>query len=86
MLVEVIRAFEEPPLARPADTDLVDHREVLHVLAQPDAARVRPDRDAELVGEEQHREELVHAAQPAGVGLGGADRPAWKSCFQVTKA
>src|SRR5204863_106319 len=47
----------------------VERREVLDELAEPNAARVRAHRHAELGGEQQHRDDLVHTAQPAGIDL-----------------
>src|SRR5256886_3686880 len=69
VLVQVIHVFHHAILERGADRDVVEHREVLHVLAQPHAAGVRADGDAELRGEQQHRQHLVDAAQPAAVDL-----------------
>ena len=47
---------------------------MLGVLAQPDAAGVRADRHAELRGQQQHRQHLVDAAEPAAVELADVDR------------
>ena len=52
----------------------VEHREVLHVLAQADAAGVRADGHLELGGEEEDGEHLVDAAEPAAVDLRNVDR------------
>jgi len=67
MLVEVIDVLDDAVLHRSADADEVEHREVLHVLAEADAAGVWTNRDAELRGEQQHGDHLVHAAEPAGI-------------------
>src|SRR5207249_9434499 len=58
-----------------ADGDVVEEREVLHVLAKTDAARVWAHRNAELGGEEEHRQHLVHTAQAAAIDLTESDRP-----------
>ncbi len=47
---------------------------MLGVLAQPDAAGVRADRNAELRGEEKNRQHLVDSPQPATVELADIDR------------
>ncbi len=38
MLVEVVNVFQDSVLQRGTDTDVVEDREILYVLAQPDAA------------------------------------------------
>src|ERR1022692_3979508 len=47
---------------------------VLGVFAKAHAAGVRADGHAELRGKEQHRNDLVHTAQPARVDLAARDR------------
>ena len=74
MLVQVIDELHHAPFHRAGDGDVVEHRQVLHVLAQADAAGVRADRHAELRGHQDHRQLLVHAAQPAAVDLAEVDR------------
>ena len=74
MLVQVLHVLEHAILERAADGDVVEDRDVLHVLAKADAARVRADGDAELGREQQHRENFVQASQPAGVELAESDR------------
>src|SRR5437588_9774046 len=74
VLVQVIHIFDHAILERGADGDVVEHREVLYVLAQPDTARMRTYRNPELGREQQHRQHLVHAAQPAAIDLTELDR------------
>ena len=64
MLMEVVHVLEHAVLERAADRDVVEHGEVLHVLAQADAAGVRAHGDAERRRHEQDREHFVDAAQP----------------------
>ena len=72
--MQVVDVLDHPALERAGDADVVDDRQVLHELAQADAAGVRADRDAGLGRHEEHREDLVHAAEAAGVDLAYADR------------
>ena len=62
------------PSVVPAHRDEVEHREVLHHLAQADAAGVRAHRHAELGGEQDDGQVLVDPADPAGVDLHDVDR------------
>ena len=84
--MEVVDVLDHPALERPADRDVVDGREVLDELAQPDAAGVRADRHAELRRQQQDRDDLVDAAQPAGVDLADvrSRRPA-RNCLNMTR-
>jgi hypothetical protein len=45
VLVQVIDVLDDPVVDRSAHGDLVEHRYILHVFAQADAAGVRADRD-----------------------------------------
>src|SRR5262245_22281103 len=74
MLVEVIDELGDAVVHPSRHREAVPHRQVLDQLAEPDAAGVRADRDAELRGHEDHRQVLVHAAEPAAVDLAEADR------------
>ena len=70
----MVDPLDDAVLERAADGDVVEERQVLDVLAQADAARVRADRDAELGGEQQDRDRLVDAADAARVELADVDR------------
>ena len=74
VLVQMVDVLDHPAVERARHAHVVDDREVLHELAQADAAGMRADRHAELGGHEQHGEHLVHAAQPARVDLAHRDR------------
>ena len=74
MLVKVIDPFDNPVLERAADRDIVEKRQVLHVLAETDSARVRADWNPELRGEKKDRDRLVHASDSAGIELADIDR------------
>src|SRR5256714_11692353 len=74
MLVQVIHVLDDAVLERPAHADVIEHREVLHVLAQAYAAGMWADGDAELRGEQQHGQDLIDPAQPATIDLTEADR------------
>src|SRR5438477_6600331 len=74
ILVQVVDELAHTILERGADRHVVEHRHVLRVLAQPDAARVRADRDAELRSQEDDCKHLVHSSEPAAVQLARVDR------------
>ena len=67
------------------ERDVVEHRQVLDVLAQSDAARMRADRHAELRRHQQHREHLVDAAQPAASIWQKSIASACRSCLNITR-
>src|SRR3954453_18594250 len=48
VLVQVVDELAYPVVERAAEGDVVEDRDVLGVLAEPDSARVRADRHAEL--------------------------------------
>src|SRR5919198_4473583 len=74
VLVQVVDELAHAVIERGADRDEVEHRNVLRVLAKADAAGVRADRHAELRGEQDDREHLVHTAEAAAVKLACVDR------------
>jgi hypothetical protein len=43
MLVQVVHVFDDSSFHRARHRDVVEHRQVLHILAQPDAAGMRTD-------------------------------------------
>ena len=66
VLVEVVDILHDLGLLLAgANADVVEHRKVLHVFAEPDPAGVRADRDAELGCHEHHGDELVDALKGA---------------------
>src|SRR5882762_6600729 len=69
MLVQVIDVLDHAAVHRARDRDVVEHRQVLHVLAQPDAAGMRADRHAESRGEQDDRQVFVDPAEAATVDL-----------------
>src|SRR5215204_3030709 len=75
VLVQVVYELDAPAFRRAAHRDVIEDREVLHILAEADAARVRADGHAELLGHEQHGQHLVDAAEAATVDLAEADGP-----------
>ena len=74
VLVEVLGVLGHAVLERAADADEVERGEVLHVLAEADASRVRAHRNVEVIGEEDRGDHLVHAAEAAAVDLQHVDR------------
>ena len=72
--MEVVDVFDHPALERARHADVVDDRQVLDELAQPDAAGMGTDRHAELGRHEQDSKHLVDSAEARGVDLAHADR------------
>jgi hypothetical protein len=70
--VQVVDVLQDAIFERGAKCYVVEDREVLDVLAQPHAPRVRTYWDAELRSQEQDRYDLVHPAKPTGVYLAEA--------------
>jgi len=69
VLVQVIDPLDEPPLGSTRQRHVVEHRQMLHKLAQAHAARVRAHRHSELGGEQQVGQVLVDTGHAAGVDL-----------------
>lgn len=85
VLVEVVDVLDDAVLAAAGHRDVVEHRQVLHQLAQSDATGVGADRDAVLGREQQDGEVLVHPGDACGVDLDEVDRvEAWSSCLNTT--
>src|SRR5439155_726625 len=82
VFMQVVDEFDPATLGRAADRDVIEHRQVLDHLAQPDAAGMRADRNAELRGEQQDRDVLIHASDPAGVDLTDADSAGSEELFE----
>src|SRR5262249_42113956 len=69
MLMQMIDVFDNPAFERRAHGDVVEDGEMLHVLAESDAARVRTDRNAEFRRHQEHGKHFVHAAEATAVDL-----------------
>ena len=63
------------PSSRAAHRDVVEGGQVLDELAQADATGVRADGHPELGGQQQDRDDLVDATEPARVDLADAEGP-----------
>src|ERR1051325_1461145 len=74
MLVQMIDILDDTIVERSADADVIEHREVLHVLAQSDAAGVRTARNYKSGREQDDGQHLIDAAQAAAVDLTKTDR------------
>ena len=85
MLVQMIHVFDDALLERRADADVVEDREVLDVLAEPDASGMRADGNAEPGRQQQHRQHLVHATEPAASIWQNPMAPACMSCLNMTR-
>src|SRR5499427_10078578 len=73
VLVQVLDVLENPVLERAAHRDVIKERDVLHILAESDAAGVRADRNAELRRHEEDCKYLVESPQAAAVELAEPD-------------
>src|SRR4029079_4855508 len=82
MLVQVIDELGDAVVHARRHRQKVPHRQVLHQFAEPDAARVRADRDSELRRHQDDGEILVHAAQAAAVDLAEADGAGLQELFE----
>src|SRR5215469_13652756 len=73
VLVQMVDEFQHPALHAGADADEIDHRQMLDIFAEADAAGMRADGNAELLRQEQDRQHLVDPAQAAGIDLAEID-------------
>src|ERR1700694_4121901 len=73
VFVEVIDELDDSVLERGRDTEEVEDRQVLDVLAQAYSAGVGADGDVEFGGEEDDGEVLVDSGDGAGVELEDVD-------------
>src|SRR5258708_17234390 len=73
MLVQVGCVLDHAVLQRAANRDVVEEREMLHIFTQANASRVRADRDAELGGHKENRQDFVYPADAAGIDLADAN-------------
>ena len=74
VLVQMIDVLDHPAVHRSTHREVVEDRQVLDHLAQPDATRVRADGHAELGRQQQDRHVVVDAADARGVELEDVDR------------
>jgi len=73
MLVQVGSVLDHAVLQRAADRDVVEERKMLHIFRQANAAGVWTDRDAELGGHEENRQDLVYPTDAASIDLADAN-------------
>src|SRR5207245_10766138 len=74
VLAGVLDVLEDGVFEGPADGDVIEQRDGLHVLAKAARAGMWADRHAELGRQEEHRQHLVQAAEAACIQLAEADR------------
>ena len=82
MLVQMVHVLQTPVLQRSAHRDVIKKRQMLNVLTEADASRVRANRNSELCGHQQHREHLVHASKPATIDLTNSQRVRLQKLFE----
>jgi hypothetical protein len=73
VLVQVVDVLDVAAGLGAGHGDVVEHRQVLNHLAQPDAAGVRAHRHPELRRQKQNGEVLRHPAHPARIDLDHVD-------------
>src|SRR5689334_19413712 len=73
MLMQMIHVLDDATVHRSGDGDEIEHREMLHVLAQPHTARMRTYRNPEFRGHQENRQILVDAANSATIDLAIVD-------------
>src|SRR5919197_795276 len=78
----MIDPFDDAPVELAADADVVEDGQVLDVFAQADAAGMRANRHAELRGEEEDRQHLVHTTDATRVDLADVDRLRLEELFE----
>ena len=85
VLVQVVDPLDHPAVRRAGHRDVVEHCQVLHQLAQPDTARVRADRHAELGrGSRYAMFSLTPATRQASICMMSI-APACRSCLKITR-
>ena len=67
--MQVCRMLDHSVIEGSGDRDEVEHRQMLHQLAQTHPARMRAYRDAELCCQQQDRDVLVDPAHAGGIDL-----------------
>src|SRR2546421_11378535 len=73
IVVQVGHVLDNAVLQRAADRDVVEERKMLHIFRQANAAGVWTDRDAELGGHEENRQDLVYPTDAASIDLADAN-------------
>src|SRR6266496_6801490 len=69
----MVDIFDDSILQRGAHGNVIEQRKVLHILAQPDAARVRAYWYLELRSHQQDGEHFVYAAETTAINLAKPD-------------
>jgi len=69
VLVQMARVFRCSVVQGTTDAEIVDHRDVLYVFAQPDTACVRTDRNVTDGSKEQNGQDLVETTETTGIDL-----------------
>jgi hypothetical protein len=82
VLVKVIDKFEHVSGLIRGDADIVDHAEMLNVLAEAYTTCVRADDLPELLGHEHDSQHLVDASKSAAVNLNNVDGVSLKKLLE----
>ena len=80
--MQVVHVLDHHLIEAPADRDVVEDGQMLHVLTQADAAGMRADRHPEVRRQQQNRDHLVDTAKAACVDLAKAHGPGLKELLE----
>src|SRR5947209_3921469 len=73
VLVQVIDIFDDTVLQRGTDRDVIEDRDMLHIFAETNAARMWTHRHAKFRGHQQNSQHLVDSTHAASINLAKAD-------------
>src|SRR5579875_2717581 len=73
MLVQVRCVLDHAIFQRAAYRDVVEEREMLHILAQADASRVRADRNTRAGSHQEDSQDFIDSADATGVNLANSN-------------
>ena len=85
VLVQMVDELGDPVLQGPRDRDVVEDRQVLHELAQPDPAGVGTDRDAELAAMKYTDRISLTLPRRAASSWQKSIASAWNICLNSTR-
>src|SRR5439155_6112756 len=82
VLMEMIDEFDHSIVHAPGYGDEIEHRQMLHQLAQADTAGMRTDRHAEFRRHQDDRQVFIDAAETAAVDLTEINRARLQKLFE----
>src|SRR5689334_4587043 len=82
MFVKVINIFDNSAFQRATDSNIVEHREMLHILAQSHPAGMRADGNTEFRRQQQNCQDFVDASNTTCIDLADAERIGLKELLE----